>query len=155
MSCQCLYMRVQEYSWVCAYTCVFINNHPLIGRFLFRSGNQEHPGDKIKNTTVEILPFSVNKRHTSSIRFIQFPLNVQASPGVTGLSESKRRLTGISGVGLLCTRSPGLSLVHRRLSYRGNETAYCHPAVIQRLKTFEWALMFVLEDIPRINKWGW
>lgn len=29
-----------------------------IERFLFRSGNQEHPGDKIKNTTVEILPFS-------------------------------------------------------------------------------------------------
>uniref|UniRef100_A0A671K4X1 Alpha-1,3-mannosyl-glycoprotein 4-beta-N-acetylglucosaminyltransferase A n=1 Tax=Sinocyclocheilus anshuiensis TaxID=1608454 RepID=A0A671K4X1_9TELE len=29
-----------------------------IERFLFRSGNQEHPGDKIENTTVEILPFS-------------------------------------------------------------------------------------------------
>ncbi|KTG44535.1 hypothetical protein cypCar_00030358 [Cyprinus carpio] len=26
--------------------------------FLFRSGNQEHPGDKIENTTVEFLPFS-------------------------------------------------------------------------------------------------
>uniref|UniRef100_A0A665WV35 Alpha-1,3-mannosyl-glycoprotein 4-beta-N-acetylglucosaminyltransferase A n=1 Tax=Echeneis naucrates TaxID=173247 RepID=A0A665WV35_ECHNA len=33
-----------------------------IERFLFRSGNQEHPGDKIKNTTVEILPVSVRKR---------------------------------------------------------------------------------------------
>uniref|UniRef100_A0A8C9Y7F8 Alpha-1,3-mannosyl-glycoprotein 4-beta-N-acetylglucosaminyltransferase A n=1 Tax=Sander lucioperca TaxID=283035 RepID=A0A8C9Y7F8_SANLU len=30
----------------------------MIGRFLFRSGNQEHPGDKIENTTVEILPVS-------------------------------------------------------------------------------------------------
>ncbi|CAG05796.1 unnamed protein product [Tetraodon nigroviridis] len=29
-----------------------------IERFLFRSGNQEHPGDKIGNTTVEILPVS-------------------------------------------------------------------------------------------------
>uniref|UniRef100_A0A8C9VX99 Alpha-1,3-mannosyl-glycoprotein 4-beta-N-acetylglucosaminyltransferase A n=1 Tax=Scleropages formosus TaxID=113540 RepID=A0A8C9VX99_SCLFO len=29
-----------------------------IERYLFRSGNQEHPGDKIENTTVEILPFS-------------------------------------------------------------------------------------------------
>uniref|UniRef100_A0A8C6PHZ5 Alpha-1,3-mannosyl-glycoprotein 4-beta-N-acetylglucosaminyltransferase A n=1 Tax=Nothobranchius furzeri TaxID=105023 RepID=A0A8C6PHZ5_NOTFU len=29
-----------------------------IERFLFRSGNQEHPGDKIENTTVEILPSS-------------------------------------------------------------------------------------------------
>ncbi|XP_038863128.1 alpha-1,3-mannosyl-glycoprotein 4-beta-N-acetylglucosaminyltransferase A-like isoform X3 [Salvelinus namaycush] len=29
-----------------------------IERFLFRSGNQEHPGDRIENTTVEILPFS-------------------------------------------------------------------------------------------------
>lgn len=29
-----------------------------IDRFLFRSGNQEHPGDRIENTTVEILPFS-------------------------------------------------------------------------------------------------
>uniref|UniRef100_A0A8C1QNH1 Alpha-1,3-mannosyl-glycoprotein 4-beta-N-acetylglucosaminyltransferase A n=1 Tax=Cyprinus carpio TaxID=7962 RepID=A0A8C1QNH1_CYPCA len=29
-----------------------------IERFLFRSGNQEHPGDKIENTTVEFLPFS-------------------------------------------------------------------------------------------------
>uniref|UniRef100_A0A8C7UJQ8 Alpha-1,3-mannosyl-glycoprotein 4-beta-N-acetylglucosaminyltransferase A n=1 Tax=Oncorhynchus mykiss TaxID=8022 RepID=A0A8C7UJQ8_ONCMY len=28
-----------------------------IERFLFRSGNQEHPGDRIENTTVEILPF--------------------------------------------------------------------------------------------------
>uniref|UniRef100_A0A7N8XWF0 Alpha-1,3-mannosyl-glycoprotein 4-beta-N-acetylglucosaminyltransferase A n=1 Tax=Mastacembelus armatus TaxID=205130 RepID=A0A7N8XWF0_9TELE len=27
-----------------------------VERFLFRSGNQEHPGDKIENTTVEILP---------------------------------------------------------------------------------------------------
>lgn len=33
----------------------------VIGRYLFRSGNQEHPGDKIENTTVEILPFSVSK----------------------------------------------------------------------------------------------
>eukprot|EP00064_Thunnus_orientalis_P007941 superscaffoldBa00000912_g7963 len=29
-----------------------------IEKFLFRSGNQEHPGDKIENTTVEILPVS-------------------------------------------------------------------------------------------------
>lgn len=33
----------------------------LFCRFLFRSGNQEHPGDKIENTTVEILPVSVGK----------------------------------------------------------------------------------------------
>uniref|UniRef100_A0A8C6PGX3 Alpha-1,3-mannosyl-glycoprotein 4-beta-N-acetylglucosaminyltransferase A n=1 Tax=Nothobranchius furzeri TaxID=105023 RepID=A0A8C6PGX3_NOTFU len=33
-----------------------------IERFLFRSGNQEHPGDKIENTTVEILPSSKEKR---------------------------------------------------------------------------------------------
>lgn len=33
----------------------------FIGRFLFRSGNQEHPGDKIENTTVEILPVSVGR----------------------------------------------------------------------------------------------
>uniref|UniRef100_A0A8C6WUP8 Alpha-1,3-mannosyl-glycoprotein 4-beta-N-acetylglucosaminyltransferase A n=1 Tax=Neogobius melanostomus TaxID=47308 RepID=A0A8C6WUP8_9GOBI len=32
-----------------------------IERFLFRSGNQEHPGDKIENTTVEILPVSFEK----------------------------------------------------------------------------------------------
>ncbi|MGH0157075.1 UNVERIFIED_CONTAM: hypothetical protein FKN15_032905 [Acipenser sinensis] len=29
-----------------------------IERYLFRSGNPEHPGDKLQNTTVEILPFS-------------------------------------------------------------------------------------------------
>ncbi|XP_054642346.1 alpha-1,3-mannosyl-glycoprotein 4-beta-N-acetylglucosaminyltransferase A isoform X3 [Dunckerocampus dactyliophorus] len=29
-----------------------------IERFLFRSGNPEHPGDKMQNTTVEILPVS-------------------------------------------------------------------------------------------------
>uniref|UniRef100_A0A673KA36 Alpha-1,3-mannosyl-glycoprotein 4-beta-N-acetylglucosaminyltransferase A n=1 Tax=Sinocyclocheilus rhinocerous TaxID=307959 RepID=A0A673KA36_9TELE len=45
-------------SCVLVCTCVFIKNPSLIGRFLFRSGNQEHPGDKIENTTVEILPFS-------------------------------------------------------------------------------------------------
>lgn len=39
----------------------------FIGRFLFRSGNQEHPGDKIGNTTVEILPVSVGRIHTRSI----------------------------------------------------------------------------------------
>uniref|UniRef100_A0A8C3AII8 Alpha-1,3-mannosyl-glycoprotein 4-beta-N-acetylglucosaminyltransferase A n=1 Tax=Cyclopterus lumpus TaxID=8103 RepID=A0A8C3AII8_CYCLU len=33
-----------------------------IEKFLFRSGNQEHPGDKIENTTVEILPVSVGTR---------------------------------------------------------------------------------------------
>uniref|UniRef100_A0A8C1YWL7 Alpha-1,3-mannosyl-glycoprotein 4-beta-N-acetylglucosaminyltransferase A n=1 Tax=Cyprinus carpio TaxID=7962 RepID=A0A8C1YWL7_CYPCA len=34
-----------------------------IERFLFRSGNQEHPGDKIENTTVEILPFSTKEKY--------------------------------------------------------------------------------------------
>ncbi|XP_041114825.1 alpha-1,3-mannosyl-glycoprotein 4-beta-N-acetylglucosaminyltransferase A [Polyodon spathula] len=29
-----------------------------IERYLFRSGNSEHPGDKLQNTTVEVLPFS-------------------------------------------------------------------------------------------------
>uniref|UniRef100_A0A669CTX1 Alpha-1,3-mannosyl-glycoprotein 4-beta-N-acetylglucosaminyltransferase A n=1 Tax=Oreochromis niloticus TaxID=8128 RepID=A0A669CTX1_ORENI len=33
-----------------------------IERFLFRSGNQEHPGDKIENTTVEILCACLFKR---------------------------------------------------------------------------------------------
>lgn len=57
--------------------------HYLIGRFLFRSGNQEHPGDKIENTTVEILPSLVGKHlppcpalppphtHTPSLRDVQ------------------------------------------------------------------------------------
>uniref|UniRef100_A0A673KI83 Alpha-1,3-mannosyl-glycoprotein 4-beta-N-acetylglucosaminyltransferase A n=1 Tax=Sinocyclocheilus rhinocerous TaxID=307959 RepID=A0A673KI83_9TELE len=40
------------------YVLFKFDRPPLIGRFLFRSGNQEHPGDKIENTTVEILPFS-------------------------------------------------------------------------------------------------
>lgn len=48
-----------------------------------------------------------------------------------------RRLTGISGVGLLCTLPPGLILVNRRLSYCGNEAVYCHPAVIQSLKSLQ------------------
>ncbi|GAA6094408.1 alpha-1,3-mannosyl-glycoprotein 4-beta-N-acetylglucosaminyltransferase A [Tachysurus ichikawai] len=39
-----------------------------IERFLFRSGNQEHPGDKIKNTTVEIMPFP-----SSSVNFPTHP----------------------------------------------------------------------------------
>uniref|UniRef100_A0A8C7NSP1 Alpha-1,3-mannosyl-glycoprotein 4-beta-N-acetylglucosaminyltransferase A n=1 Tax=Oncorhynchus mykiss TaxID=8022 RepID=A0A8C7NSP1_ONCMY len=34
-----------------------------IERFLFRSGNQEHPGDRIENTTVEILPFSSKEKY--------------------------------------------------------------------------------------------
>ncbi|XP_061081977.1 alpha-1,3-mannosyl-glycoprotein 4-beta-N-acetylglucosaminyltransferase A isoform X2 [Conger conger] len=29
-----------------------------IQRYLFRSGNQEHPGDRLENTTVEVLPLS-------------------------------------------------------------------------------------------------
>lgn len=29
-------------------------------RFFFRSGNIEHPGDKLFNTTVEVLPFDVS-----------------------------------------------------------------------------------------------
>uniref|UniRef100_A0A673XKZ2 Alpha-1,3-mannosyl-glycoprotein 4-beta-N-acetylglucosaminyltransferase A n=1 Tax=Salmo trutta TaxID=8032 RepID=A0A673XKZ2_SALTR len=37
-----------------------------IERFLFRSGNQEHPGDRIENTTVEILPFSVRRHHSDN-----------------------------------------------------------------------------------------
>ncbi|XP_029936257.1 alpha-1,3-mannosyl-glycoprotein 4-beta-N-acetylglucosaminyltransferase A isoform X1 [Myripristis murdjan] len=35
-----------------------------IEKFLFRSGNQEHPGDRIENTTVEILPFSETGQQT-------------------------------------------------------------------------------------------
>uniref|UniRef100_A0A8C3ALW8 Alpha-1,3-mannosyl-glycoprotein 4-beta-N-acetylglucosaminyltransferase A n=1 Tax=Cyclopterus lumpus TaxID=8103 RepID=A0A8C3ALW8_CYCLU len=34
-----------------------------IEKFLFRSGNQEHPGDKIENTTVEILPVSTKEKY--------------------------------------------------------------------------------------------
>ncbi len=45
--------------------------------------------------------------------------------------------------------SPGLSLVLCSVVMRQ------HPAVIQRLKTFQWAVMFVLEDIPLVNKLGW
>lgn len=49
------------YPWMTALKHVL----DLTGRFLFRSGNQEHPGDKIENTTVEILPVSVWKHpHT-------------------------------------------------------------------------------------------
>lgn len=29
-------------------------------RFFFRSGNIEHPGDKLFNTSVEVLPFDVS-----------------------------------------------------------------------------------------------
>uniref|UniRef100_A0A8C7GYY6 Alpha-1,3-mannosyl-glycoprotein 4-beta-N-acetylglucosaminyltransferase A n=1 Tax=Oncorhynchus kisutch TaxID=8019 RepID=A0A8C7GYY6_ONCKI len=39
-----------------------------IERFLFRSGNQEHPGDRIENTTVEILPFLVSRQHSDNIQ---------------------------------------------------------------------------------------
>uniref|UniRef100_A0A8C1ULG7 Alpha-1,3-mannosyl-glycoprotein 4-beta-N-acetylglucosaminyltransferase A n=1 Tax=Cyprinus carpio TaxID=7962 RepID=A0A8C1ULG7_CYPCA len=48
-----------------------------IERFLFRSGNQEHPGDKIENTTVEFLPFSVNEKTHS-----QLDLDAQFEKGV-------------------------------------------------------------------------
>uniref|UniRef100_A0A674NP60 Alpha-1,3-mannosyl-glycoprotein 4-beta-N-acetylglucosaminyltransferase A n=1 Tax=Takifugu rubripes TaxID=31033 RepID=A0A674NP60_TAKRU len=51
-----------------------------IERFLFRSGNQEHPGDKIGNTTVEILPVSVGRIHTRSI--CQSILMINSSKGV-------------------------------------------------------------------------
>lgn len=46
-----------------AYPCMWTLQIKLdlFCRFLFRSGNQEHPGDKIENTTVEILPVSVGK----------------------------------------------------------------------------------------------
>uniref|UniRef100_A0A8C8EPL6 Alpha-1,3-mannosyl-glycoprotein 4-beta-N-acetylglucosaminyltransferase A n=1 Tax=Oncorhynchus tshawytscha TaxID=74940 RepID=A0A8C8EPL6_ONCTS len=40
-----------------------------IERFLFRSGNQEHPGDRIENTTVEILPFLVSRQHSDDSQF--------------------------------------------------------------------------------------
>lgn len=33
---------------------------PLSFRFFFRSGNIEHPGDKLFNTSVEVLPFDVS-----------------------------------------------------------------------------------------------
>uniref|UniRef100_A0A8C5DI45 Alpha-1,3-mannosyl-glycoprotein 4-beta-N-acetylglucosaminyltransferase B n=1 Tax=Gouania willdenowi TaxID=441366 RepID=A0A8C5DI45_GOUWI len=32
-----------------------------VERYFFRSGNIEHPGDKLFNTSVEVLPFDVNK----------------------------------------------------------------------------------------------
>lgn len=32
----------------------------LCHRFFFRSGNIEHPEDKLFNTTVEVLPFDVS-----------------------------------------------------------------------------------------------
>lgn len=47
--------------WICLRIRIFMITERSIDRFLFRSGNQEHPGDKIENTTVEILPFSVRR----------------------------------------------------------------------------------------------
>uniref|UniRef100_A0A6Q2YTS2 Alpha-1,3-mannosyl-glycoprotein 4-beta-N-acetylglucosaminyltransferase A n=1 Tax=Esox lucius TaxID=8010 RepID=A0A6Q2YTS2_ESOLU len=51
-----------------------------IERFLFRSGNQEHPGDRIENTTVEILPFSVRPQRSvnTGATFCQHRGNVQS-----------------------------------------------------------------------------
>lgn len=54
------------YPWMTALKHVL----DLTGRFLFRSGNQEHPGDKIENTTVEILPVSVWKHPHTSATFL-------------------------------------------------------------------------------------
>uniref|UniRef100_A0A4W5J7W0 Alpha-1,3-mannosyl-glycoprotein 4-beta-N-acetylglucosaminyltransferase A n=1 Tax=Hucho hucho TaxID=62062 RepID=A0A4W5J7W0_9TELE len=50
-----------------------------IERFLFRSGNQEHPGDRIENTTVEILPFLVRRQHSDNAQttFRQCTDNIQ------------------------------------------------------------------------------
>ncbi|XP_055379355.1 alpha-1,3-mannosyl-glycoprotein 4-beta-N-acetylglucosaminyltransferase B isoform X2 [Condylostylus longicornis] len=40
----------------------FIFNHPInLKSYLFRSGNVEHPSDRFYNTTVEILPDSLNE----------------------------------------------------------------------------------------------
>uniref|UniRef100_A0A8C5N5M6 Alpha-1,3-mannosyl-glycoprotein 4-beta-N-acetylglucosaminyltransferase A n=1 Tax=Gouania willdenowi TaxID=441366 RepID=A0A8C5N5M6_GOUWI len=54
----------EDFFWAITPTAgdyiLFKFDRPIsIERFLFRSGNQEHPGDKIENTTVEILPVSV------------------------------------------------------------------------------------------------
>uniref|UniRef100_A0A8D3DLC0 Alpha-1,3-mannosyl-glycoprotein 4-beta-N-acetylglucosaminyltransferase A n=1 Tax=Scophthalmus maximus TaxID=52904 RepID=A0A8D3DLC0_SCOMX len=51
----------EDFFWAITPTAgdyvLFKFDRPIsIERFLFRSGNQEHPGDKIENTTVEILP---------------------------------------------------------------------------------------------------
>ncbi|KAG9348669.1 hypothetical protein JZ751_028986, partial [Albula glossodonta] len=51
----------EDYFWAITPTAgdtiLFKFDRPVsIERYLFRSGNQEHPGDKIENATVEILP---------------------------------------------------------------------------------------------------
>ncbi|XP_071395388.1 alpha-1,3-mannosyl-glycoprotein 4-beta-N-acetylglucosaminyltransferase A isoform X2 [Centroberyx affinis] len=53
----------EDFFWAITPTAgdyvLFKFDRPIsIEKFLFRSGNQEHPGDRIENTTVEILPFS-------------------------------------------------------------------------------------------------
>lgn len=39
----------------------FLSSLPLLHRYLFRSGNHEHPSDKFYNTTVEVLPDQLNE----------------------------------------------------------------------------------------------
>ncbi|XP_023667202.1 alpha-1,3-mannosyl-glycoprotein 4-beta-N-acetylglucosaminyltransferase A-like isoform X2 [Paramormyrops kingsleyae] len=44
---------------------VFKFDQPVsIERYLFRSGNEEHPGDQIENTSIEILPYSDKELQT-------------------------------------------------------------------------------------------
>lgn len=39
---------------------MFLSMLLCVSRFFFRSGNIEHPGDKLFNTSVEVLPFDVS-----------------------------------------------------------------------------------------------
>ncbi len=45
--------KIDSLDGVCVCVC----------RYFFRSGNIEHPGDKLFNTTVEVLPFDVSLCH--------------------------------------------------------------------------------------------
>lgn len=61
---------------------MFLNMFLCVSRFFFRSGNIEHPGDKLFNTSVEVLPFDVSPTFCHLLLDLHPHLHLHLQPGV-------------------------------------------------------------------------
>lgn len=81
----------------------FLNMLLSVSRFFFRSGNIEHPGDKLFNTSVEVLPFDVSP--TSATCCWTFTVT-STSSGWSGVTDGGVKGQRSSCV-CLCAEHPG------------------------------------------------
>lgn len=82
-----------------------LNMFLCVSRFFFRSGNIEHPGDKLFNTSVEVLPFDVSPTFCHLLLLLDLHLHLQ--PGVRCQRGGGGQRSKVKLCVCVCAEHPG------------------------------------------------